>query len=390
MLPCQRRVERLPRVGFPVMRPASRDAAPRLIYVVRPHRLALCEIPAYTPSMLDVIDLCEELCLIPSTTGEEAAVVNACERVLQELGLEVRRQPVGDVPGRDNLLATWPGCQPEILLTTHLDTVPPFIPPKREADRMSGRGTCDAKGIAAAMICAAERLAAADERRVALLFVVGEELDSDGARAAAKDFVPSVRYFIDGEPTELKLAVAMKGAITFDLEAKGKACHSAYPELGHSAVHQLLQDLSRLIEADWPIDETVGATTLNIGTIEGGVAPNVVAPHAKAQCVMRASTDAQQLLDSVRARVDDRTEVHVRSASSPIHLESVPGEETCVVAFGSDVPYLAPLGKPLLVGPGSIHDAHTDHEHVLLDDLVRSVALYQRLTTVLLSAPTDG
>ena len=390
MLPCQWRVERLPRVGFPVMRPASRDAAPRLIYVVRPHRLALCEIPAYTPSMLDVIDLCEELCLIPSTTGEEAAVVNACERVLQELGLEVRRQPVGDVPGRDNLLATWPGCQPEILLTTHLDTVPPFIPPKREADRMSGRGTCDAKGIAAAMICAAERLAAADERRVALLFVVGEELDSDGARAAAKDFVPSVRYFIDGEPTELKLAVAMKGAITFDLEAKGKACHSAYPELGHSAVHQLLQDLSRLIEADWPIDETVGATTLNIGTIEGGVAPNVVAPHAKAQCVMRASTDAQQLLDSVRARVDDRTEVHVRSASSPIHLESVPGEETCVVAFGSDVPYLAPLGKPLLVGPGSIHDAHTDHEHVLLDDLVRSVALYQRLTTVLLSAPTDG
>ena len=255
---------------------------------------------------------------------------------------------------------------------------------------MSGRGTCDAKGIAAAMICAAERLAAADERRVALLFVVGEELDSDGARAAAKDFVPSVRYFIDGEPTELKLAVAMKGAITFDLEAKGKACHSAYPELGHSAVHQLLQDLSRLIEADWPIDETVGATTLNIGTIEGGVAPNVVAPHAKAQCVMRASTDAQQLLDSVRSRVDDKTEVHVRSASSPIHLESVPGEETCVVAFGSDVPYLAPLGKPLLVGPGSIHDAHTDHEHVLLDDLVRSVALYQRLTTVLLSAPTDG
>lgn len=352
-------------------------------------RLALLEIPAYTTPMLDVIDLCEELCLIPSTTGEEAAVVNACERVLKELGLEVRRQPVGDVPGRDNLLATWPNTAPEILLTTHLDTVPPYIPPTREADRMSGRGTCDAKGIAAAMICAVERLAEANEHRVALLFVVGEELDSDGARAAAKDFVPTVRYFIDGEPTELKLAVAMKGAITFDLEAKGKACHSAYPELGHSALHQLLQDLHRLIESEWPVDDTVGATTLNVGTIEGGVAPNVLAPHARAQCVMRASTDAQELLDSVRARVDDKTEVHVRSASSPIHLESVPGVETCVVAFGSDVPYLAPLGKPLLVGPGSIHDAHTDHEHVLLDDLVRSVALYQRLTTVLLSTPTD-
>lgn len=340
--------------------------------------------------MLNVIDLCEELCRIPSTTGEEAAVVSACEAVLVQLGFDVRRQAVGDVPGRDNLLATWPGHAPEILLTTHLDTVPPHIPPKREADRMTGRGTCDAKGIAAAMICAAERLAAADERRVALLFVVGEELDSDGARAAAQDFVPSVRYFIDGEPTEMKLAVAMKGAITFELEAHGKAGHSAYPEVGHSAVHQLLTDLARLLETEWPVDDTVGATTLNVGTVQGGVAPNVIAPYARAQCVMRASTDADQLIDGVRARVDDKTQVHVRSASSPIYLESVPGVDTCVVAFGSDVPYLAPLGKPLLVGPGSIHDAHTDHEHVLLDDLVRSVDLYQRLTKILLSTTTEA
>lgn len=337
--------------------------------------------------MLDVVDLTVRLCAIPSLTGEEAAVVADVADLLVGLGLDVKRQQVGDAPGRDNLLATSPGTAPEVLLTTHLDTVPPFLPPKREGDAITGRGTCDAKGIAAAMTCAVERLLAEGERRVGLLFVVGEETNSDGAKAAAQGFVPPVRYLVDGEPTELKLAVAMKGAVVFDLEAEGKAGHSAYPETGHSAVHQLTRDLARLLDEPWPEDATVGATTLNVGTLEGGVAPNVIAPSARARCVLRTSTAAEQLIERVRDVVDPKTRVNVTSSSSPIRLLDVPGVDTCVVAFGSDVPYLAPLGRPLLVGPGSIHDAHTAHERVLVQDLERAVDLYVHLARTLLATP---
>lgn len=335
--------------------------------------------------MIDVVELTERLCAIPSITGDEAAVVAETARVLSALGLDVRRQQVGETRGRDNLLATAPGIAPEVLLTTHLDTVPPFLPPHREGDRLYGRGTCDAKGIAAAMICAVEQLLVQGERRVGLLFVVGEETDSDGAKAAAEGFAPRVRYLIDGEPTDLKLAVAMKGAVVFDLEARGKAGHSAYPETGHSAVHQLTRDIVRLLDAEWPADPVVGATTLNIGTIGGGVASNVIAASARATGVLRTSAAAEALVADMKARLDPATELHVRSASSPLRLEEVEGVETCVVAFGSDVPYLSPLGRPLLVGPGSIHDAHTDHEHVMLDDLSRARDLYQHLASALLA-----
>lgn len=340
--------------------------------------------------MWNVVDLCEHLCAIPSVTGDEARVVDEVVHILTACGMEVRRQAVGDVRGRDNVLALWPGVEPQVMLTTHLDTVPPHIPPRREADRVTGRGTCDAKGIAAAMICAVEELHAAREDRVALLFVVGEELGSDGAKAAAKGFAPRVRYFIDGEPTELKLAAAMKGAIVFDLEATGKAGHSAYPETGASAVHQLLDDLHRLVHAPWPLDPEVGATTLNVGTLEGGVAPNVIAPSARARCVLRASTDADALLSTLRSHIHEETRLHVSSSSGPVRLATLAGYESCVVAFGSDVPYLSPLGTPMLVGPGSIHDAHTAHEYVLIEDLQRSVALYRQLVDSLLATPPEG
>lgn len=330
--------------------------------------------------MHDVIELTQDLCAIPSITGDEAAVVDEVARRLKALGAQVTRQRVGDTPGRDNLLAT-AAAPPELLLTTHLDTVPPFLPPRLQDGRLFGRGVIDAKGIAAAMMCAFERLLAAGETRVALLFVVGEETDSDGAKAAAAGFMPTVRHFINGEPTDGVLVSAMKGVMAFELEALGRAAHSAYPEAGHSAVHQLIADLSRLLGEPWPVTDEAGSTTLNVGLVEGGVAPNVMAPHAKAVCVMRTTTEASALEARVRALLSPTTSMTMRTRSSPQRLITLPDLPSKVVAFGSDVPHLSPrvTGGPLLVGPGSILDAHTEHESVALADLRAAVDLYQTL-----------
>lgn len=336
--------------------------------------------------MHDVIELTQALCAIPSITGDEAAVVDEVARHLHALGARVTRQQVGDQRGRANLLAT-AGVAPELVLTTHLDTVPPFIAPRLVGDRLHGRGVVDAKGIAAAMMCAFERLLVAGETRVALLFVVGEETDSDGAKAAAQGLLPQVRWFIDGEPTDGVLVSAMKGVMAFELTADGKAAHSAYPEAGHSAVHQLIEDLSRLLAERWPATEEAGQTTINVGLVEGGVAPNVLAPHAKAVCVMRTTSDADQVLERVRAVLSPSTRVSVRTKSSPQRLVTLPGLPTKVVAFGSDVPHLSPRATegPLLVGPGSILDAHTEHESIALADLRAAVDLYQTLACRLLA-----
>ena len=333
----------------------------------------------------DVIELTQALCAIPSVTGDEAGVVDEVARRLKALGAQVTRQSVGDTPGRDNLLAT-AGAPPEILLTTHLDTVPPFLPPRLHDGRLFGRGVIDAKGIAAAMICAFERLLAAGETRVALLFVVGEEADSDGAKAAAAGFMPTVRHFINGEPTDGVLVSAMKGVLAFELKALGKAAHSAYPEAGHSAVHQLLADLCRLVAEPWPLTDEAGQTTLNIGLLEGGVAPNVLAPHARAICVMRTTTDADLLEARIRSLLSPGTDLSLRTKSSPSRLVTLPGLPSKIVAFGSDVPHLSPCvsGGPLLVGPGSILDAHTEHESVAVGELRAAVDQYELLARRLL------
>ena len=247
-----------------------------------------------------------------------------------------------------------------------------------------GQGVCDAKGIAAAMMVAGEHLVEAGEERFALLFVVGEETCSDGAKTAVNDFAPTVKYFIDGEPTDMKLVSAMKGAMQFDLEVIGKAGHSAYPESGHSAVHQLVHDVEKLLVEPWPNEGGVGETNLNIGTIEGGVAPNVHAPVAKARCMMRTAANVDVLETRLRSLLSEKTKVSINSQSSPLRLHVLEGKESCVVSFGSDVPYLLPLGTPLLVGPGSILDAHTDHEKVKKSDLHDAAALYTDLVMKLL------
>ncbi len=339
---------------------------------------------------MDVIDLALRLCSIPSITEDEAAVVDVVGSLLTRMGLLVTRQRVGERVGRDNLLATVGAQPPDILLTTHLDTVPPFIAPISDGVTLKGRGVIDAKGIAAAMMCALERLLAAGEQRVGVLFVVGEETNSDGAKAAASGFAPQVSAFINGEPTDNVMVRAMKGVLAFELRTTGVAAHSAYPEAGHSAVHQLLTDLFHLQHEAWPMDADVGATTLNVGVLRGGVAPNVLAPAAEAVCVMRTTSDAGGLETRVRALLSPTTQMSVRTKSSPQRLLTLPGDATKVVAFGSDVPHLTPLVRPgvggaMLVGPGSILDAHTSHEHVAIADLRASVDAYTALASRLLA-----
>jgi acetylornithine deacetylase len=337
--------------------------------------------------VLDVVQLTQELCSIPSVTLAEADVIDYVSTRLKKLGAKVMHQRVGDPAGRGNILAVTGDKPPELLFTTHLDTVPPFIPPRIEGDTLWGRGVIDAKGAASAMITAWERLVTSGETRVALMFVVGEETDSDGAKAAASGFAPNVKYFIDGEPTDGVLVSAMKGVMAFELEAKGKAAHSAYPEAGHNALHQIIADIARLQGEPWPNDPQVGQTTLNVGVLHGGVAPNVLAPQAEAVCVMRTTIDADVLEQRIRALLSPTTAMRVRTKSSPQFLVTLPDEPTKVVAFGSDVPHLTGIGRPVLVGPGSILDAHTSHEHVALKDLHSAVELYEKLAIRLLGTP---
>lgn len=343
--------------------------------------------------MQDVVDLTLELCTIPSVTGSEAGVVDDLATRLQKMGATVTRQNVGGVVGRDNLLALSDSSRPiDLLLTTHIDTVPPFIAPTIVGDEIHGRGVIDAKGIAASMMVAWQRLLMRSDgagENIGLLFVVGEETNSDGAKlAAVSGFAPNVRFFINGEPTDGLLCRAMKGVLAFQLDVDGKAAHSAYPDAGHSAVHQLINDLHNLTSAAWPVTE-YGPTTLNVGVMDGGVAQNVIAPHASAKVMMRPTDDPDVILAKVRALLTTSTRLQVLTKAPPVKLHVVGDEETCVVAFGSDVPHLSPLlqarrGAPLLFGPGSILDAHTDHERVSIKDLRQAVDAYERMALRLL------
>jgi acetylornithine deacetylase len=331
--------------------------------------------------MRDVVSLTKALCAIESTTGNEQQVVDFVANLLASNGFTVERQTL---PGsnRSNLYA-FCADNPKILLTTHLDTVPPHIPVRLSDDGewLIGRGVCDAKGIAAAIICAALDL---KDPRVALLFVVGEETVSDGAKWAAKEFKRSFDFIIDGEPTDLKLASSMKGALVFELSASGKAGHSAYPQTGHSAVHQLVHDAANILGYAWPDSPVFGDTTVNIGVIKGGQAPNVIAADAYLNGVMRLSYGADEAEQQLRQLINPWTTLKILSKSAPRRLHVVEGFETCQVAFGCDIPHLEKLGTPLLFGPGSILEAHTSGEKIRIKDLADAVLAYQRLCRSLL------
>jgi len=336
-----------------------------------------------TPTAPDVLAIAMQLMATESTTNAEGPVITVAEDILTGLGWNVRRIAV--TPGRDNLLA-W-GDQPiELVFSTHLDTVPPYHPPRIEGDRLIGRGACDAKGIAAAMICAATNLRA-EGMASGLLLVVGEEAPHDGARAA-NTIRNSCRVLINGEPTESKLAVGTKGALRCTITTSGKAAHSAYPHLGVSATSKLVALLTDLELLPLPSHPVLGATTVNIGGLAGGVADNVVAPSATARLMIRIVTPGEETIAILRQWLGDRGELQVETVVPPVLLGSVPGFDTDVVAYATDVPELSNWGTPYLFGPGSIHVAHTDHEFIEIAELRAAVPAYERLAKAALATAT--
>lgn len=325
--------------------------------------------------------LTRQLIDIPSLTGEEGAVGSFLAAHLEGRGYRIEKQQVATE--RFNVLATT-GEQPRIVFSTHLDTVPPFIPSREDDEYIYGRGSCDAKGIIAAQIFAAERLRAAGMNTIGLLFTVDEELGSEGAQAANNHpLARECEFLINGEPTDSVLAVGTKGSLRFTISTSGRAAHSAYPEAGESAMEKLLDILQNIRGVQWPEDSFFGTTTCNIGVVSGGTRPNVIPDQARAQLQIRLGIDIEHIKQIVEEAIGDRGNVVYESAHNPVRLTSVPGVDGTVVRFTTDIPYLSNWGRPLLIGPGSILDAHTDHERVSKAELERSVDLYVELANKL-------
>jgi acetylornithine deacetylase len=322
---------------------------------------------------MDVVALTRELVDIESITGHEGPVGNFLYRELAAMGWQVEKMTAE--MERCNVYATAPEHpHPTVVLSTHMDTVPPFIPSWEDAAHIYGRGSCDAKGIIAAQIAAAQRLRQ-EGIHVGLLFLVGEERDSIGAKVANQKR-SGCKFLINGEPTENKIAVASKGALRAEVTARGKMAHSAYPELGDSAIDKLLEALGRLRRMPLPVNPEVGPCTLNIGLIEGGRAPNVVADRARAQLLYRLVGPSEKLREQVREAVGDLVRVDFTLEIPFVRLRALEGIPTMVAAFTTDIPALSNWGEPLLVGPGSIHTAHTEGEYIEKKQLHEAVDLY--------------
>ncbi len=322
-----------------------------------------------------------ELVDIDSTTGREGEVATALAGTLRGLGYQVMEQPLSG--GRSNVLATV--GEPVVVFSTHFDCVPPFFP-SREADgKLYGRGSCDAKGILAAQVAAAERLRAAGETRVGLLFVAGEERGSDGAKAA--NTLPNAATFlINGEPTDNRLAAATRGVYRARLKAKGRAAHSSMPELGESAIEKLLDALVALRRVDWPDDQVLGRTHYTIGLVSGGVAPNVIPPSAEAELMFRTVGPHEDVRERLAASLGGKVDFEDILVVPLVKLHTLPGFETAVFSFTTDIPFLDRWGAPLLIGPGSVALAHTADEHVAIAELHRAADLYESLARSLLAS----
>lgn len=320
---------------------------------------------------------------IPSTSGEEEAVGSWLRDYLESLGWTVELQPVSE--NQNNVIATL-NDTPRVWFSTHMDTVPPFIPPTEDDEKIYGRGACDAKGIIAAQITAAEQLRTEGINDIGLVYTVEEERASTGAKALnLHPLAEKCEYMINGEPTDNDLAVGSKGTFRLIIKTHGKAAHSAYPEEGDSAIEKLLDILEDVRHTKFPNDEFFGETTLNIGTIEGGLALNVIAPTAEAGLAIRLTTKRQPIEDALRNLIRDRGEIEVLSCSEPVRMLEVDGFKQKVVRFTTDIPHMPNWGKPLLLGPGSILVAHTKDEFVLKKDLETAVELYYSLVKHLLT-----
>jgi acetylornithine deacetylase len=334
---------------------------------------------------MSLFSLARTLIDIDSTTGRERAVgeylLTHLQRLAESTGGTVGRMPVE--ADRFNLFAAW--GEPVVVLSTHMDTVPPFIPSSEDEELIWGRGACDTKGIIASMLQAVEDLLAEGRRGFGVLLVVGEETDSAGAQVANRQPQGS-KFLINGEPTENRLALGSKGMLYLALQAEGRAAHSAYPELGDSAIDKLLATLTRLREVPLPSDPILGEATLNIGTLAGGRAANVVADQARAEVSIRTVGDTAQLRRDLQAAVEavpGASIAQIRETPA-VHLGSLPGFETTIVKYTTDIPRLTAWGRPFLLGPGSIHVAHTPDERVPKRELEQAVGLYKKMVRSLL------
>jgi acetylornithine deacetylase len=325
---------------------------------------------------MDVLDLTRRLIAIPSISGDEEDVAEFIAEYLNRAGFRVELQHAED--HRPNVYARI--GEPDVVLSTHTDTVPPYVEFREDEEYIYGRGACDAKGIIAAMIKAAESVLAGRVADFGLLFLVGEEAGSQGARVA--NAIPNrCRFLINGEPTESRLALGSKGALKVFLRAQGRAAHSAYPEMGESAIEKIIDVLNELRGAQYPADEILGATTVNIGSISGGIAANVIPAEAQAELLFRVVGDLSWLKQRIEQAASNRAIVEYRFECPPIVTEKLDGFETTVVSFTTDIPMLTRWGKPLLFGPGSILDAHTPHERISKRELRDAVNIYQEMVT---------
>jgi len=322
---------------------------------------------------MDVVALTRQLVDVESVSGNEGPVGDWLHAELSRLGYQARKMPVEGE--RSNVFAVAPERpHPAIVFSTHMDTVPPFIPSSEDATRVYGRGSCDAKGIIAAQIAAAERLRQ-EAMEVGLLFLVGEERDSRGAKVANQQ-APGNQFLINGEPTENRIAVASKGTLRVEVIAQGRMAHSAYPELGESAIDKLLEALRRLETIELPVEAGIGPTTMNIGLIEGGRAPNVIADHARAQLLYRLVGPSTVLRRQIAQAGAGLATIEFSLEIPFVRLRTLDGLPTMVAAFTTDIPALTNWGEPLLIGPGSIQVAHTEGEYIEKKQLHEAVDLY--------------
>jgi len=342
---------------------------------------------------INPIALTRQLVDIESITYNEGKAGAFLYEYLLGLGYSVEKMMVEQpdpsiAPGagkeeRFNLYASLPGVTPDVVFSTHFDTVPPYFPSSEDDEFIHGRGSCDAKGILAAQIAAAEKLIAGGVK-TGLLFVVGEERDSAGAKVANKNPRGS-KFLINGEPTDNRLAIASKGALRIELRAKGKMAHSAYPELGESATAKLVEVLHDVLAMPLPSDPDIGPATLNIGTISGGYAPNVIADSAEAHILVRTIGPSDVIKRAIEKVVGDRAEIAYRLDLSAVRMRTLDGMPTMVAKYATDIPSLTAWGEPFLLGPGSIHVAHTPFEKIAKKELLECVDLYAELAGKLVS-----
>jgi acetylornithine deacetylase len=341
---------------------------------------------------IDPIQLTRQLVDIESTTYNEGLAGAFLHEYLTAQRYTVERMPVvqpdrSNTPGagsgeRFNVYATLPGITPDVVLSTHMDTVPPFFGSSEDDEFLYGRGSCDAKGIIAAQVAAADQLREAGVK-VGLLFLVGEERDSAGA-AVANLSPRGSKFLINGEPTDNRLALASKGALRVELRAKGRMAHSAYPELGESAIDKLIAALHDIMALPLPVEPEIGPSTLNIGLIEGGRAPNVIADKAEAHLLIRLVGPAGEIKRSIVEAVGNRADVDFSLELPFVRMRKVGNLPTMVAKFTTDIPSLTAWGEPFLLGPGSIHVAHTPHEKIAKKELLEAVNLYVELATSLI------